>query len=529
MVHTLPKIIARSRRTTLPLAFAVLLSSILSASAPKCQAWVQETKPATVELKTATLTAEELQQIRKLLTQLDSPSYEAREQATQQLIALGSLAIKPITVHFFESSSEAGWRINRILEGIGTSGSEDDFLRTAAIIQQLFGTQNSRSVEKLQQLQRQWKVTRREDAATKLRRLGFKIVNTQPVPRAEFEFGGGIMIRRGVIVDVPFTEVPDEEELDQATAASQWSDPRDNRQQSILQIEKIIANDTETNRELIAEVLPQNLGLNSLPACQLTIPTSWKPDSSAVELIAAMSPIGSVQMTDQKVDNDLLNLFAAENSLSMMSFSNCDFEAIAGQGTALPPSVNELSFVGALPRASVFKAIETPFSLVLQKVELTEEIAKQLYEKQVRAVYMKEVGLSQKSLSRLLRTRSLTQVTFSLCQFELDWLSDARQNRPELSIVADPVAFLGVQGPMDISNRNFKGCQISQVVPGTGAANAGMQANDIVIAMGDQKIATFEDLRLLISQKRPAEKMGLKILRGKETLELEIKLGTPNQ
>ena len=113
----------------------------------------------------------------------------------------------------------------------------------------------------------------------------------------------------------------------------------------------------------------------------------------------------------------------------------------------------------------------------------------------------------------------------SLCQFELDWLEDIRQKNPNL-IIAAPKAFLGVQGP-NVTSRELTACQISEVVPDTAASSAGMQALDVVTAMDGTKISRFEDLRLLISQKRPGETMELQIRRGDRNLKLNVKLGAP--
>jgi len=43
--------------------------------------------------------------------------------------------------------------------------------------------------------------------------------------------------------------------------------------------------------------------------------------------------------------------------------------------------------------------------------------------------------------------------------------------------------------------------------------------------MDGTKIKRFEDLRLMISQKRPGETMELEVQRGDETIELNVQLG----
>jgi predicted metalloprotease with PDZ domain len=234
-------------------------------------------------------------------------------------------------------------------------------------------------------------------------------------------------------------------------------------------------------------------------------------------------------LKNQKIDDELLSMLSSEDLLTFMVFENCSFESLEDKPIELPKKLSQLSFRGAAPEASFFRSIKRPFMLSMQDLQLSEDVAKELYARSVQSIFFNNVAFDEKTIQRLLRARSLTQITFTLCQFKLDWFADVRRNRPELGINAAPVAFLGVQGPIDISNRNFGGCQISQVVADTGAAKGGLQVNDIIVEVENQRISAFADLRLMISQKKPGEKMKLKVLRGTERLDLTIELGEPNR
>jgi len=167
--------------------------------------------------------------------------------------------------------------------------------------------------------------------------------------------------------------------------------------------------------------------------------------------------------------------------------------------------------------------------LNLSKIRLDEDVAYAISKRKIQTINLDEVELTEKGIKRLVNMRDLFRVSISLCKFKLEWLDEIRSRNPSI-IYASPKAFLGVQGPRTgVVSPERSGCQISEVVPDTAAAKAGMQPMDIVTAMDGTKISKFEDLRLLIAQKSPGDSMLLDVKRGAKMIKLKVELGKMDQ
>ena len=483
--------------------------------------------------------------VESLLKKLDSPSFKDREAATDELIELGPAMFKPLITYFFESSSsEAGWRIHRILEGIGKNGQEESFLKSIAIIQVLYGAQDRRSQDNLANLQYQWKQTRRTEAAQALKKQGFqffaqndgRLAREVAIDRARMDLivraadarafgGGGIEIAIG-----PEIMEPGKKTKTELPSNYQWQDPRKDQDASIQKIEKIIDADAENNRKIVESLLPESVNV-SLPAGILEFPENWKPDEKSLKLINSLSTLSQLSFRKQTIDANLREFISKQPALKGLHFINCEFAAeddAKSSQLALPKTISNLVFEGSLPAAESLRSLGQIGSLSLTKVELDDDFAAALSRCKIQSMALEEVKFDRKSIRRLVSMRGLYRVTMSLCQFKLEWFEDARKRNPSL-ISASPKSFLGVQGPIDISDQELSGCQISRVVPNTAASKGGMQPLDVVTAMDGNKIVRFEDLRLLISQKRPGETMKLEVRRGSKTVNLEVKLGENDQ
>ncbi len=464
-----------------------------------------------------------------LVKQLDSTSFKEREAATSALVELGPEILEPITIHFFNASSEAGWRIQRILEGIGKAGEEKDFLKSIAIIQLLYGAQDLQSQRRLAQLQYQWKISRRNEAAKKLRQAGFKFESTEEVSPHIFameEARIAMMLRAAAVRELPETgtlEAPNPLDSAEAPSATRWENPRKNRRESMQQVERIIAGDTTANRKIVESLMPPAFQV-SLPPGTLEISDEWDANEESKQLIHDLGELSNLTLTRQKINASLQKFISNQTKLTSLRFTNCEFDK-ASRKLVLPKSIQVLQFEGALPPAASFASLSIVSTMELNKVKLDEKVSSAISNCKIQTLALNEVEFTRESIQRLVGIGGLFRVTMSLCQFELDWLEDIRQKNPNL-IIAAPKAFLGVQGP-NVTSRELTACQISEVVPDTAASSAGMLALDVVTAMDGTKISRFEDLRLLISQKRPGETMELQIRRGDRNLKLNVKLGAP--
>jgi serine protease DegQ len=104
---------------------------------------------------------------------------------------------------------------------------------------------------------------------------------------------------------------------------------------------------------------------------------------------------------------------------------------------------------------------------------------------------------------------------------ELSVALDRRGGRP--TAAPKSKAYLGVRFS---SIPNADGVALDQVVPNTPADKAGMKAGDVITEFDGKKVENANDIRKILQDKKPDDKVKVKILRNGETKELELTLGT---
>ncbi|MCI0640664.1 MAG: S1C family serine protease [Gemmataceae bacterium] len=91
---------------------------------------------------------------------------------------------------------------------------------------------------------------------------------------------------------------------------------------------------------------------------------------------------------------------------------------------------------------------------------------------------------------------------------------------PTVTIDATKAGYLGVS--LDATEGGVK---IVMVAPGTAAATAGIKVNDIVTTLAGQKITEVDEFIDKVGKYKPGDVVVMKLLRGKEELELKATLG----
>lgn len=69
------------------------------------------------------------------------------------------------------------------------------------------------------------------------------------------------------------------------------------------------------------------------------------------------------------------------------------------------------------------------------------------------------------------------------------------------------------------------GARIGQVEPGSAAARAGLQVDDVIVSFNGNAVGDFLDLRRFINRQRPGDEVTVRVKRGAEELELKVRLG----
>jgi putative serine protease PepD len=90
------------------------------------------------------------------------------------------------------------------------------------------------------------------------------------------------------------------------------------------------------------------------------------------------------------------------------------------------------------------------------------------------------------------------------------------------------ITYLGVsaQTAADPQQREVgTGAQLVQVQPGTPAADAGLQAGDVVTAVGDRVVTTSTELTAAVRSAAPGDQVTLTVRRGQDTQQIQVTLG----
>ncbi|HEV2743872.1 MAG TPA: PDZ domain-containing protein, partial [Rubrobacter sp.] len=69
------------------------------------------------------------------------------------------------------------------------------------------------------------------------------------------------------------------------------------------------------------------------------------------------------------------------------------------------------------------------------------------------------------------------------------------------------------------------GALVQTLEPGSGADEAGVRVNDVIIALGDAEIASYGDLFGALRDYRPGDTVSLTVVRGGEERTLDVTLG----
>jgi putative serine protease PepD len=84
-------------------------------------------------------------------------------------------------------------------------------------------------------------------------------------------------------------------------------------------------------------------------------------------------------------------------------------------------------------------------------------------------------------------------------------------------------AYFGVQVS---DSRSPLGADLAQILPGTGAAKAGLKAGDVVTKLDGKTISGESDLSAVIGSKKPGDKMSVTYVRDGKTATVTVTLGT---
>lgn len=111
--------------------------------------------------------------ISRLILQLASDSFEAREKATRELMEAGGKAVEPLAAAALKGESlEVTCRAVRILQAIYAEGDDDTFDRVESALNQLVNSLNPQAARRAAEALRSRQATRQERAIARIIELG---------------------------------------------------------------------------------------------------------------------------------------------------------------------------------------------------------------------------------------------------------------------------------------------------------------------------------------------------------------------
>lgn len=130
------------------------------------------------------------------------------------------------------------------------------------------------------------------------------------------------------------------------------------------------------------------------------------------------------------------------------------------------------------------------------------------------------VPLGPEAFVHLRRVRALRQVELFGTGARNDAVEEFRRRFPEAKIDVRQGGKLGVAG-----NPGIGPCRISHVEPGSAADQAGLQENDVVLAIDGQAVRSFQELTDSIGRKGAGDAVELRLERNAQPLVRTVRLG----
>ena len=129
-------------------------------------------------------------------------------------------------------------------------------------------------------------------------------------------------------------------------------------------------------------------------------------------------------------------------------------------------------------------------------------------------VELRYVPIDKKALDALAQLPIRLELSLMGTGVTAEQAAMIEQRLPGLLVHQHSGAFLGVK-----CEQNGSPCLITEVIEGSAAESAGLERGDVVVGLGDVKVATFEDLRNKIRQHVAGDELLIKYTRGQEEVE----------
>ena len=287
----------------------------------------------------------------------------------------------------------------------------------------------------------------------------------------------------------------------------------------------------------------------------------WRGDYSDFDFAGSKLalPISSFEIQKKVIDDSLLSVLN-KHPLGYLVINECSVASDVRQ--KLSSDVKTLVMEGSGDSVEMIELLSNDESSKLNRVRFVKSKfgkaqANALSKFQhLFTVDLVKDDLKEDAFEGLASLSKLRRVGIEQCKFPAEAYFKFKKERPGVGINFTATAFLGVSAndprfparagdfgprPVDKKEPNIKngskaqnapntedGCAVATVVAGEAAARAGMEAGDVILSVGDQRVKTFEELQIVIAQCEVGDEVAIKIRRDGEEQTLKATMGIRN-
>lgn len=410
-------------------------------------------------------------QIRRWVAELDHDDFFLREKAAAGLATAGSRAINPLADAVLSENPEVAWRASEVLEQMALEGDSSTVDRIVRVLNDLAKRGKPGLAQIASEMRERQKTLRHSRAVAALRKLGGQVGN--PVTDGGVAFAGGGGMIGAIILDAGAIEVETEPVPEEDAKAAEADEPEPG----------------EAGKIAAAEPAPAKA-----PVVGLRLPELEE------------RPMLVADVEDIFPGDDLI--LAGDDAEPEDAPADAAFAAVA----AAPPL-----FVAGVSPAS-------EDDMPVGSMRLTSEWRggdeglkhlKDLY--RMATVQIEHADLTDAALPHIARMPDLTYLQIRGGRFSREALRAFHRQRPKVSIMSLGEGMMGVNG-----SYTSETCVLDTVFPGSGAADAGLQAGDEILSIAGEEVGSFSDLTISVSTCKPNEKLKVVYKRDGQRHETEV-------
>lgn len=510
--------------------------------------------------------------VENLIDQLDSRDFATRELATEKIIDHGDFALPLLAERFFDRSPETNYRIRKALEGIASAGDEETFLRSAAILLTLYSNGNNKIFQQIAELKIKWQAIRTQKVIQSLRRTGVEITERNGVRPVIIRDLQANPIRQPTpLVSDKRSPAQQRQQIETILKAS----PASNR-------EFVFQSTTDQpTGELALAIGMANLNSSQhLVGTTISFPAGWSDRHQQAELLGSLRQIDGrlfVDVADANFSASQWDAFSNADNIAALTLSLSDSSVAVPD--RLPSSLQALTLQDVEFNNDLADALQNCpklQQLILKNCRFTSDLAEQINDCQslknivvyfenmelmpeqalamaplenLKTLHLENTKLAPATLRNLRRLsnlnvlyvsnipatadffdsvsamKQLRNIQFKGCKLDIPAYKKLDQGQ-RVRMNFEAQAFLGIQGSglAEAGRPNSGDTMVSMVIPESAAELGGIVAGDFINRIEGEKVESFNDVRLHITQFAAGDEVEIEVLRNGQPKTLTVTL-----